>query len=89
MSSRRSVGDPEYLTRRIPQNPRYQHIKTRLDTGCSLTKYIEKLEEIKRKRLHPEAQCQKIQTELPGQNQVCSIAFGGRSSSSSALFGDG
>uniref|UniRef100_A0A803Y9R3 Centrosomal protein 41 n=1 Tax=Meleagris gallopavo TaxID=9103 RepID=A0A803Y9R3_MELGA len=48
MSSRRSVGDPEYLTRRIPQNPRYQHIKTRLDTGCSLTKYIEKLEEIKR-----------------------------------------
>ncbi|XP_054048942.1 centrosomal protein of 41 kDa isoform X3 [Rissa tridactyla] len=48
MSSRRSVGDPEYLTRRIPQNPRYQHIKTRLDTGNSLTKYTEKLEEIKR-----------------------------------------
>uniref|UniRef100_A0A8C9ETY4 Centrosomal protein 41 n=1 Tax=Pavo cristatus TaxID=9049 RepID=A0A8C9ETY4_PAVCR len=48
MSSGRSVGDPEYLTRRIPQNPRYQHIKTRLDTGSSLTKYIEKLEEIKR-----------------------------------------
>ncbi|POI23023.1 hypothetical protein CIB84_013230, partial [Bambusicola thoracicus] len=39
---------PQYLTRRIPQNPRYQHIKTRLDTGSSLTKYIEKLEEIKR-----------------------------------------
>ncbi|XP_010181661.1 PREDICTED: centrosomal protein of 41 kDa-like, partial [Mesitornis unicolor] len=37
-----------YLTRRIPQNPRYQHIKTRLDTGNSLTKYTEKLEEIKR-----------------------------------------
>ncbi|NXC42774.1 CEP41 protein, partial [Penelope pileata] len=48
MSSRRSFGDPEYLTRRIPQNPKYQHIKTRLDTGSSLTKYIEKLEEIKR-----------------------------------------
>ncbi|KAM6419485.1 centrosomal protein of 41 kDa isoform 1-T1 [Pluvialis apricaria] len=48
MSSRRSVGDPEYLTRRIPQNPRYQHIKTRLDTGNSLTKYTERLEEIKR-----------------------------------------
>ncbi|XP_074759674.1 centrosomal protein of 41 kDa isoform X4 [Athene noctua] len=32
MSSRRSIGNPEYLTRRIPQNPRYQHIKTRLDT---------------------------------------------------------
>ncbi|XP_065510918.1 centrosomal protein of 41 kDa [Caloenas nicobarica] len=48
MSSRRSVGDPEYLTRRIPQNPKYRHIKTRLDTGNSLTKYAEKLEEIKR-----------------------------------------
>ncbi|XP_074937820.1 centrosomal protein of 41 kDa [Phalacrocorax aristotelis] len=48
MSSRRSVGDPEYLTRRIPQNPRYQHIKTRLDTGNSLTKYTEKLEEIRK-----------------------------------------
>ncbi|NXI52960.1 CEP41 protein, partial [Chloroceryle aenea] len=38
----------QILTRRIPQNPRYQHIKTRLDTGSSLTKYTEKLEEIKR-----------------------------------------
>ncbi|XP_016821799.1 centrosomal protein of 41 kDa isoform X2 [Cricetulus griseus] len=37
-----------YLTRRIPQNPRYQHIKSRLDTGNSMTKYIEKLEEIKK-----------------------------------------
>uniref|UniRef100_A0A8C3T0L5 Centrosomal protein 41 n=1 Tax=Chelydra serpentina TaxID=8475 RepID=A0A8C3T0L5_CHESE len=36
------------LTKRIPQNPKYQHIKSRLDTGNSLTKYIEKLEEIKR-----------------------------------------
>ncbi|XP_062490625.1 centrosomal protein of 41 kDa [Pezoporus occidentalis] len=48
MSSRRSVGDPEYLTRRIPQNPKYQHIKTRLDTGHSLTKYTEKLAKVKR-----------------------------------------
>ncbi|NXG22029.1 CEP41 protein, partial [Grallaria varia] len=38
----------QYLTRRIPQNPKYQHIKTRLDTGNSLSKYMEKLEEIKR-----------------------------------------
>ncbi|XP_053800109.1 centrosomal protein of 41 kDa isoform X1 [Vidua chalybeata] len=36
------------LTRRIPSNPKYQHIKTRLDTGNSLSKYMEKLEEIKR-----------------------------------------
>ncbi|XP_008511095.1 centrosomal protein of 41 kDa isoform X2 [Equus przewalskii] len=38
----------KYLTRRIPQNPKYQHVKSRLDTGNSMTKYIEKLEEIKK-----------------------------------------
>uniref|UniRef100_A0ABM5GLL4 Centrosomal protein of 41 kDa isoform X1 n=1 Tax=Pogona vitticeps TaxID=103695 RepID=A0ABM5GLL4_9SAUR len=48
MSARRRLGDPEFLTKRIPQNPKYQHIKTRLDTGSSMTKYTEKLEEIKR-----------------------------------------
>ncbi|XP_030072844.1 centrosomal protein of 41 kDa isoform X2 [Microcaecilia unicolor] len=44
--ARRSLGDPEYLKKRIPQNPKYQHIKSRLDTGNSMTKYMEKLEEI-------------------------------------------
>nr|KAF6469126.1 centrosomal protein 41 [Molossus molossus] len=48
MSARRHIGNPEYLTKRIPQNPRYQHVKSRLDTGNSMTKYIEKLEEIKK-----------------------------------------
>ncbi|XP_043824914.1 centrosomal protein of 41 kDa isoform X2 [Dromiciops gliroides] len=48
MSSRRHIGDPEFLTKRIPQNPKYQHVKTRLDTGNSMTKYTEKLEEIKK-----------------------------------------
>ncbi|NXM10567.1 CEP41 protein, partial [Ploceus nigricollis] len=38
----------QLLTRRIPSNPKYQHIKTRLDTGNSLSKYMEKLEDIKR-----------------------------------------
>ncbi|XP_044534236.1 centrosomal protein of 41 kDa isoform X3 [Gracilinanus agilis] len=32
MSSRGHIGDPEFLTKRIPQNPKYQHVKTRLDT---------------------------------------------------------
>uniref|UniRef100_A0A4X1VX39 Centrosomal protein 41 n=2 Tax=Sus scrofa TaxID=9823 RepID=A0A4X1VX39_PIG len=32
MSIRRHIGNPEYLTKRIPQNPKYQHIKSRLDT---------------------------------------------------------
>uniref|UniRef100_A0A8D0G4D5 Centrosomal protein 41 n=1 Tax=Sphenodon punctatus TaxID=8508 RepID=A0A8D0G4D5_SPHPU len=45
----KSVGDPAFfLGKRIPQNPKYQHVKTRLDTGNSLTKYTERLEEIKR-----------------------------------------
>ncbi|KAM3833552.1 centrosomal protein of 41 kDa [Vipera latastei] len=48
MSARRRIGDPEFLTKRIPQNPKYQHVKTRLDTGSSMTKYTEKLEEIQR-----------------------------------------
>ncbi|XP_015457032.3 centrosomal protein of 41 kDa isoform X1 [Astyanax mexicanus] len=48
MSYKRSIGDTEYLKKRIPQNPKYQHVRSRLDTGCSLTKYMEKLEEIKK-----------------------------------------
>ncbi|XP_075414780.1 centrosomal protein of 41 kDa isoform X1 [Tenrec ecaudatus] len=48
MSVRRHIGKPEYLMKRIPQNPRYQHVKSRLDTGNSLTKYTEKLEEMKK-----------------------------------------
>ncbi|XP_078533655.1 centrosomal protein of 41 kDa isoform X1 [Lissotriton helveticus] len=48
MSGRRNIGDPEYLKKRIPNNPKYQHVRTRLDTGNSMTKYMEKLEEIKR-----------------------------------------
>ncbi|XP_066446020.1 centrosomal protein of 41 kDa [Eleutherodactylus coqui] len=46
MSTRRNIGDPEVLKKRIPQNPKYQHIKTRLDTGNSMTKYLERIEEI-------------------------------------------
>ncbi|KAM3924281.1 centrosomal protein of 41 kDa [Leptodactylus fuscus] len=48
MSARRSIGDPEILKKRIPQNPRYQHVRTRLDTGNSMTKYLERIEEINR-----------------------------------------
>uniref|UniRef100_A0A8D2PEC2 Centrosomal protein 41 n=1 Tax=Zosterops lateralis melanops TaxID=1220523 RepID=A0A8D2PEC2_ZOSLA len=48
MSAWGGFGDPQLLNRRIPSNPKYQHIKTRLDTGNSLSRYMEKLEEIKR-----------------------------------------
>ncbi|XP_029009949.1 centrosomal protein of 41 kDa isoform X2 [Betta splendens] len=36
------------MKKRIPKNAKYEHVKTRLDTGCSLTKYLEKLEDIKK-----------------------------------------
>ncbi|XP_053572357.1 centrosomal protein of 41 kDa [Bombina bombina] len=48
MSARRQIGDPEILKKKIHQNPKYQHIKTRLDTGNSMTKYLERIEEMKR-----------------------------------------
>nr|XP_020449198.1 centrosomal protein of 41 kDa [Monopterus albus] len=46
MSINRGIGSVEYMQKRIPKNAKYQHVKTRLDTGCSLTKYMERLEEI-------------------------------------------
>ncbi|XP_067235981.1 centrosomal protein of 41 kDa [Chanodichthys erythropterus] len=48
MSVKRAIGDSEFLKKRIPQNPKYQHVKTRLDTGYSLTKYMERLEETRK-----------------------------------------
>ncbi|KAF7707711.1 centrosomal protein of 41 kDa isoform X2 [Silurus meridionalis] len=48
MSSKRNIGDPKYLKKRIPQNPKYQHVRSKLDTGSSLTKYMERLEDLKR-----------------------------------------
>lgn len=45
---KRGIGDSAFLKKRIPQNPKYQHVKTRLDTGSSLTKYMERLEEARK-----------------------------------------
>ncbi|KAL2094073.1 hypothetical protein ACEWY4_011385 [Coilia grayii] len=42
------IAQDKYLRKRIPKNPRYQHVKSRLDTGCSLTKQKERLEEMKK-----------------------------------------
>ncbi|XP_053283434.1 centrosomal protein of 41 kDa [Pleuronectes platessa] len=36
------------MERRITRNPKYEHIKTQLDTGCSLTKHAERLDNIKK-----------------------------------------
>ncbi|TRZ01594.1 hypothetical protein DNTS_010158 [Danionella cerebrum] len=48
MSLKQGIGDSAFLKKRIPQNPKYQHVKTRLDTGFSLTKYMERLEEARK-----------------------------------------
>ncbi|MED6261820.1 Centrosomal protein of 41 kDa [Ataeniobius toweri] len=48
MSLTRRIGKDEYLKKRIPKNAKYDHIKTRLDTGCSKTKHMERLEEIRK-----------------------------------------
>ncbi|KAM4733736.1 centrosomal protein of 41 kDa isoform 2-T2 [Anableps anableps] len=48
MSLTRGIGKDEYMKKRIPRNAKYDHVKTRLDTGCSKTKYMERLEEIRK-----------------------------------------
>ncbi|XP_054476770.1 centrosomal protein of 41 kDa [Anoplopoma fimbria] len=48
MSLNKCIGSVQYMKKRVPKNDRYQHVKTRLDTGCSLTKYLDRLEDIKR-----------------------------------------
>ncbi|XP_013889244.1 centrosomal protein of 41 kDa [Austrofundulus limnaeus] len=48
MSRNRSIGSEEYMKKRIPKNVKYDHVRTRLDTGCSSTKYVEKLEELRK-----------------------------------------
>jgi centrosomal protein CEP41 len=35
------------LQKKIPQNPRYQHVQATIDSGASLSKYLRKIEEIK------------------------------------------
>ncbi|XP_060933273.1 centrosomal protein of 41 kDa-like, partial [Limanda limanda] len=45
---KQGIGSVQYMERRIPRNPKYEHIKTRLDTGCSLTKHAERLDDIKK-----------------------------------------
>ncbi|XP_014329118.1 centrosomal protein of 41 kDa isoform X1 [Xiphophorus maculatus] len=48
MSLTRGIGKNEYMKKRIPRNEKYAHVKTRLDTGSSKTKYMERLEEMRK-----------------------------------------
>ncbi|BFZ10539.1 hypothetical protein BsWGS_13578 [Bradybaena similaris] len=43
---RRSTPNP--LEKKIPENPKYKHVRATVDTGASLSKYLEKMEELKR-----------------------------------------
>ncbi|XP_056001721.1 centrosomal protein of 41 kDa-like [Ostrea edulis] len=36
------------LSKKTPENPKYAHIKSTLDTGSSVTKYLNKIEDIKK-----------------------------------------
>uniref|UniRef100_A0A2C9KQ10 Rhodanese domain-containing protein n=2 Tax=Biomphalaria glabrata TaxID=6526 RepID=A0A2C9KQ10_BIOGL len=43
--NRKSVNP---MDKKIPENPKYKHVRSTIDTGASVTKYIEKMEELKR-----------------------------------------
>ncbi|XP_005094416.1 centrosomal protein of 41 kDa [Aplysia californica] len=36
------------LEKKIPENPKYKHVRATVDTGASVSKYMEKMEELKR-----------------------------------------
>ncbi|XP_075930555.1 centrosomal protein of 41 kDa [Petromyzon marinus] len=47
VGSMRALGNPNILNKRVPQNPKYKNVKSKLDTGSSLTKYMERLEDMR------------------------------------------
>ena len=44
----RGVKKNDVFSKKIPTNPRYQDVKTRLDTGASASNYLKRIEEIKK-----------------------------------------
>ncbi|XP_052782273.1 centrosomal protein of 41 kDa-like isoform X2 [Mya arenaria] len=44
-TSRAKKSDP--MNRKIPENPKYKHVRATVDTGASITKYMEKIEDIR------------------------------------------
>ncbi|KAJ8381852.1 hypothetical protein SKAU_G00026300 [Synaphobranchus kaupii] len=48
MSSTRSIGNTEYMKKKVPRNPKYHNVKSKVDTGCSLIRYMERMEELKK-----------------------------------------
>ncbi|XP_062508203.1 centrosomal protein of 41 kDa-like [Corticium candelabrum] len=47
-SRAKKAPNRDVMNKRIPTNPRYQHVRATVDTGSSLSKYLEKMEDIKR-----------------------------------------
>jgi len=48
-SGSRSVRKPnDYLTKKIPENPKYKHISATVDTGASVSKYLAKIEDLRK-----------------------------------------
>lgn len=48
MSLRKSIGNPEFLKKIVVPNPKYRYVRARIDTGYSLSKYMEKIEELRK-----------------------------------------
>ncbi|XP_078275663.1 centrosomal protein of 41 kDa isoform X2 [Rhinoraja longicauda] len=48
MSLRKSIGNPEFLKKRVVPNPKYRYVRARIDTGYSLSKYMEKIEDLRK-----------------------------------------
>ncbi|KAJ8269041.1 hypothetical protein COCON_G00116480 [Conger conger] len=48
MSTAKSIGKTEYMKKKVPRNPKYHHVKPKVDTGCSLIRYMERMEELKK-----------------------------------------
>ncbi|XP_038667720.1 centrosomal protein of 41 kDa [Scyliorhinus canicula] len=48
MSVKSTIGNPQFLKKRVVPNPKYRYVRARIDTGYSLSKYMEKIDELRR-----------------------------------------
>eukprot|EP00795_Rhopilema_esculentum_P002281 gene2281-17894_t len=47
-SSNKAKKPNDFLNKRIPENPKYKGVKATVDTGASVTKYLEKIEDLRK-----------------------------------------
>ncbi|CAH1783396.1 unnamed protein product [Owenia fusiformis] len=48
MSAKSSSRNADILQKKIPRNPKYENVQATVDTGASVTKYMRKIEDIKK-----------------------------------------